>query len=331
MQIKFNGVKTQVFLAEIVKAPAARRFDKLPSGSLTPVAAGIASAVSTKAGLAGFGVKTFTPQPKEKGSQTKILDVALTGCSIRFLMSDRALICGTDSFVPPNEVIAVDTKQNKLYLGSGTTIPARISVRRLHDDERIIVNQMQSAADEAEADRKRDAETVKLMAKIDTQGVNVNKLTGSIQTLTQMNAEEAAQREKWCEDPLSNREAIVDYLLSTRELKIQGDLAVSLLMHAYGKTQQEAATDAGVHLSTFKRALKKLRETPYKKIFDKTQKQKLETRQSIGSDKYAKMISLVKTLSQKEKEELRAFFLETINPAQRVNKFENEPEDSSEE
>ena len=58
--MKIDGVETQVFLPEIVKAtpPATRHLAKLPAGSLLPVAKGTAHAGLTKAGLANFGVRT---------------------------------------------------------------------------------------------------------------------------------------------------------------------------------------------------------------------------------------------------------------------------------
>jgi hypothetical protein len=229
-------------------------------------------------------------------------------------MSDRALICVTDSFVPPNEVIAVDTKQNKLYLGSGTVIPARISVRRLHDDERIIMNQMQSAANQADTNRNRDAETVKLMAKIDTQGVNLDKLTGSIQTLTQMHAEEAAQRDKWRENPLCSPEAIADYLLTTNSLHIKPDVAVALIEIAYGKTHKKAAIQAKISIATIKRAVRKMRTTAYSRLFTRKRKQKQEAWRSI--EQPDKTMSTLREMAERNPDELRSFTEQIIHRAQ---------------
>jgi len=328
--IILDGVETQVFSAEIMRAtpPATRRTVKLPAGSLAPITVVGIPVRPTKPGLVGSRINTSVSETKEKGTQVKINVLALTRCEIRLLLVDRALICVTDSFVPPQEVTAVDTQLNQLRLESGTLTPANISGRKLLAHERILVNQLQSmaaATEAAEANRKRDAATAELAVKIDAQGVKVNKVAGNLETLVDMTAEKAAQLNQWGENPLGSREAIANYLLTTKELYIQDDVAVALLAHAYGKTQKAAAADAGVDLSTVKRALRKIENTPYKKAFDKTRKQKLEARQSMGSGTLAKMIQLSKSLSQEDKDKLRVVYDEMFNSAQRVDDLDYVP------
>jgi len=332
-KIVLDGVETQVYLAEITRArtPATRHWAKLPAGSVLPTATGTAHTGLTKARSAGFGVKISASQPEEKGKQAKINYLASMGCTIRLLLADRALTCVTDCFVPPTEVTAVDTKLNKLRLGLGPIIPATISVRRLLDKERIIVNQLQSAADGAEAARKRDAATAELTAKIDTQGVHVNKIFSELRTLTALNVEKSAQLDKCYEHPLSNPEAITEYLLTADSLNIKPTTAVALIWTAHGYTYKKAANETKVSVETIKRAITKMRETPYKKFFCRTKKQKVEARQSIGNDKFAKIISLIQDLSKKDREALEVAFVEKIHPARRVADCHNEPADDPSE
>ena len=182
-------------------------------------------------------------------------------------MADRALTCITECFVSPNEVTAIDTKLNKLCLGKGLMIPAMISVRKLLDPERIIVDQLRSEAE--------------LTAKIEAHCDKVNKLTNSIQTLTQVNVENAAQLDQRRDNPLCCREASADYLLTMDALKIKRNVSIALLGLAYGDTIEKAAQAANVSKSTIKRKLAKARQTDYKNLFARTRAQKLEARKSM--------------------------------------------------
>jgi hypothetical protein len=270
--------------------------------------------VSSRVGQSGFGVKSFAIPRKKNGKQMKMLNLALAGLEVKLLMSDRAVTFTTDRFVAVDQITSIDTEQQQLCLASGTKIPANITARKLLDVERIIVNQMQSSVDDAEANQKRDAAAVKLTAKIDTQGIKVDKVVSEMQTLTQMNAEDAAQRDKWCENPLTSREAMADFLLTADNLHIKREVAVALIGTALGDTAKKAANLARVSETTIKRAKRDMRKTLYKRLFSRTRKEKLEAFKSIHHPD--KTLSLLRQMAEEDPDRLRSFTDQMIHRAQ---------------
>ena len=312
MQIRVDGIEKKVFLAEIVGArpPVPTQAKQPPAGYLSPVALRAVRASSKKAGAERFSVKSLAPQAKEKGKQAQILQLALTSCSVRFLEADRALTCQTSCYVSATEVTVIDTKSQILWLRSGSSIPAKISIRRLSDSERIIVNQTQLAANQAEAKQKAEADAAMLNAKIEL--------------LRKVSDEQDDALDKAHENPLGGKQAIVDYLLAADALSIKGEVAFAVLRVVYGMTQKKAAAEAQVSLKTIKRAVSKMKMTQYAKLFKRSRIQKREALKEIKNA--PEHWSAARELAKSDPEKLR-YIIEGMIIRAHSNNAEPEPQE----
>jgi hypothetical protein len=92
----------------------------------------------------------------KKGKIFEPLKLAVSNCTGKLLMSERRLTYCTNTFLHPEALTAIDTKNNLLYTAQGKDIPATISVTRLSIDEAAFVQSAIKSADDKEQQKRDD-------------------------------------------------------------------------------------------------------------------------------------------------------------------------------